>query len=203
MPEAKLTTLFLFYSVWGFSLLGFKRSFTYTTVLMTSPLNTARIFCVSQIIRVGFLPEDRHAWVLSCFSRIWLFATPWTVAHQAALSMGFSRQEYWSGSSFPSPGDPPDPGIEPRSLMSPALAGRLFTTKPPGKPQRTVWSFFKKLKTELLYDLAIPLLGIYPDNTIIWKDTCTSVFIATLFTIAKTCKQPKYPSTGMDKEGVV
>ena len=70
----------------------------------------------------------RGVCVLSCFSRIWLFATPWTVAHQAALSMGFSRQEYWSGSSFPSPGYPPDPGIEPRSLMSPALAGRLFTT---------------------------------------------------------------------------
>ena len=50
-------------------------------------------------------------------------ATPWTVAHQAPLSMGFSRQEYWSGLPFPSLGDLPDPGIEPASFMSPALAG--------------------------------------------------------------------------------
>ena len=51
-----------------------------------------------------------------------LFATPWTVAHQAPLSMGFSRQEYWSGLPFPTPGDLPHPGIEPTSLESPALA---------------------------------------------------------------------------------
>ena len=54
--------------------------------------------------------------------------TPWTVAHEASLSMGFSRQEYWSGLSFPPPGDLPDPGITPTSLASPALAGRFFTT---------------------------------------------------------------------------
>ena len=52
----------------------------------------------------------------------------WTVARQAPLSMGFSRQQYWSGLSCPPPGNLPDPGIEPRSLMSPALAGRFFTT---------------------------------------------------------------------------
>ena len=61
---------------------------------------------------------------LSC---VRLFATPWTVAHQAPPSMGFSRQEYWSGLPFPSPGDLPDPGIKPRS---PALA---LTSEPPGK----------------------------------------------------------------------
>ena len=61
-------------------------------------------------------------------SRVRLFVTPWTVAHQAPLSMGFSRQEYWSGLSCPPPGDLPDPRTEPESLMSPALAGRLFTT---------------------------------------------------------------------------
>ena len=53
--------------------------------------------------------------------------TPWAVAHQALLSMGFSRQEYWSGLPFLSPGDLPDPGIEWVSLASPALAGRFFT----------------------------------------------------------------------------
>ena len=59
------------------------------------------------------------------------FALLWTVAHQASLSMGFLRQEYWSGLLFPSPGDLPDPGIEP---SSPALAGVLFTTELPGRP---------------------------------------------------------------------
>ena len=62
-------------------------------------------------------------------------ATPWTVACQTPLSMGFSRQEHWSGLPFPSPGDLPDPEIEPASPVSPALAGRLFTSEPPGKLQ--------------------------------------------------------------------
>ena len=53
--------------------------------------------------------------------------TPWTVAHQAPLSMGFSRQEYWSGLPFPPPGDIPDPGIKLLSLMSPTLAVGFFT----------------------------------------------------------------------------
>ena len=59
----------------------------------------------------------------------------------------------------------------------------------------TVWRFLKKLKTELPYDPAIPLLGIYPEKTRIQKDTCTSMFIAALFTIARSWKQPKCPST--------
>ena len=66
--------------------------------------------------------------MLSCFSRVRLFVTLWTVAHQAPLSMGFSRQEYWSGLPCTPPGDIPDPGIEPESLVSPALAAWLFTT---------------------------------------------------------------------------
>ena len=61
------------------------------------------------------------------FSRVQLFTTPLTVAHQASLSMGFSRREHWSGFPFPSPGDRPDPENELLSLMSPALAGRFFT----------------------------------------------------------------------------
>ena len=56
-------------------------------------------------------------------SRVQLFATPWTVARQAPLSMEFSRQEYWSGLPFPIPGDLPNPGIKPTSLSSPVLAG--------------------------------------------------------------------------------
>ena len=62
-----------------------------------------------------------HACKLSHFSCVQLSETSWTSAHPAALSMGFSRQEYWSGLPFPPPGDLPDPGIEPSSPMSPAL----------------------------------------------------------------------------------
>ena len=64
----------------------------------------------------------------SCFSHVQLFVTPWTIAHKAPLSMGFSRQEYCSGLPFPPPGDLPNPGTGPTSLSSPALAGRFFTT---------------------------------------------------------------------------
>ena len=72
--------------------------------------------------------------VHSKFSHVQLCATLWTVALQSLLSMEFSRQEYWSGLAFPTPGDLPDPGIEPASLVSPALAGRFFTTLPLEKP---------------------------------------------------------------------
>ena len=61
------------------------------------------------------------------------FATPWTIACQAPLSMEIPRQEYWSGLPFPSPGDLPDPETELMSPASPALVGRSFTTEPPGK----------------------------------------------------------------------
>ena len=66
--------------------------------------------------------------VLSHFSLIQLFATSWTVARQAPVSMGLSRQKSWSVLPCPPPGDLPDPGIKPESLMSPALAGEFFTT---------------------------------------------------------------------------
>ena len=69
--------------------------------------------------------------VLGC---VQLFATPWTVARQAPLSMEFSRQEHWSGLPFPPPEHLPDSGIEAMSLASLALAGGFFTTEPPGKP---------------------------------------------------------------------
>ena len=70
---------------------------------------------------------------LSLFSHVRLFETLWTVACQAPLSMGFPRQEYWSGLSCPPPGDLTDPGIESMSLLSPALAGRFLPLAPPGK----------------------------------------------------------------------
>ena len=65
---------------------------------------------------------------MQSLSRVQLFSAPWTIARQASLSMEFSRQEYWSGLPFPTSGDLPDPGIEPASLVSPALAGGFFTT---------------------------------------------------------------------------
>ena len=67
-------------------------------------------------------------------SRVQLFVTPWSVAYQAPPSMGFSRQEYWSGLPFPSPGDLPDPGIKPGS---PTLQADALTSEPPGKPMGT------------------------------------------------------------------
>ena len=73
--------------------------------------------------------------MLAKLSRVHLSVTPWTAAHQAPLSMGFPRQGYWGGWPFPSPGDFPDPGMEP---ASPRLADRFFTTEPLGKPKITV-----------------------------------------------------------------
>ena len=67
--------------------------------------------------------------MLSLFSCVQLFETLWTVAQQSPLSMGFSSQEYWSRLPCPPSGDLPDPGMEPASLMTPALAGGLFTTR--------------------------------------------------------------------------
>ena len=69
-------------------------------------------------------------YVLSHFSYVQLFATLWTIASQASLSMEFSRQEYWNGLPFLSPGDLPDPGIEPVSPTAPALTARFFPTRP-------------------------------------------------------------------------
>ena len=67
--------------------------------------------------------------MLSCFSRVWLCEIPWTAALQVPLSMGFSRQEYWSGLPFPSPGDLPNSGIKPASFTSPTLTDRFFSTR--------------------------------------------------------------------------
>ena len=76
----------------------------------------------------GYLVFDKVK--VKWLRRVQLFVTPWTVAYKAPPSMGFSRQEYWSGLPFPSPGDLPDPWIEPRS---PALQADALTSEPPGK----------------------------------------------------------------------
>ena len=82
--------------------------------------------------------------VLSHFSHVQLFVTLWTVAHQTPLSMGFSRQEYWSGLLCPPLGDLPDPGIEPLPLKSHASAGRFFTTS--ATWEAPVWAFLPLIR---------------------------------------------------------
>ena len=72
-------------------------------------------------------------------------STRWTVAHQAPLSLGFSRQEYWSAVPFLPPGHLPDPGIELESLASPARAAGLFTIEPPGKPFLLLFDVFSSV----------------------------------------------------------
>ena len=113
------------------------------TILLGSPSALHLVLClwvcstVSWVIVYGNL--NRICVLLLCencivcqlLGHVWLFVTPWTGTPQAPLSMGFPRQEYWSGLPFPSPEDLPNPEIEPKF---PALAGRFFTAEPPGKP---------------------------------------------------------------------
>ena len=100
-------------------------------------LSYCRFYCETikrNLLKLMFFMEGRFL-VPNCYlvtkSCLDSFETPWTTAHQAPLSMGFPRQQYWSGLSFPSPRDLSNPRIEPTSL---ALAGRFFTTQPPGMP---------------------------------------------------------------------
>ena len=102
---------------------------------------------------VSIKTSSQYLWnfLLSCvLSHVQLFVTPWTVACQAPLSMGFSKQDYWSGLPFPSTRDLPNPDNKPTSLVSPTLAGGFFTTVPLGKltqsfgncPQRALFPWF-------------------------------------------------------------
>ena len=93
--------------------------------------------------------------------------TPWTVSHQAPLSMEFSRQEYWSELPFPTPGDVCDPRIELESPLSPALAGNFFTSEPPRKP--IIWN-----REVLIFGGHGPQnLERQKINTHMWKNMCT------------------------------
>ena len=87
-------------------------------------------------------------WLCACvLTHVWPVGTPWTVAHQAPLCTGFSRQEYWSGLACPCPADLPDPGTEPES---PALAGGVFTTEPLGKPHMIRYRYKVRSEDTLL-----------------------------------------------------
>ena len=94
--------------------------------------------------------EVNYVCVCACaciqsLSGVDLFVMPWTTAHQAPLSIGCPRQEYWSGLPFPPPGDLPDPGIKHVSPVSTALASGFYTTVPPGKPKVCLVQIFGKL----------------------------------------------------------
>ena len=89
------------------------------------------LFITAVIPLVESLNIFQQCAVLSHFSRVWLFVTPWTAARQTPLFMEFSRQEYWSGLPCPPPGDLPNPEIKSRS---PVLQGDSFLSEPPGKP---------------------------------------------------------------------
>ena len=84
--------------------------------------------------------------MLKSLSHVQLFATPWTVACQATLSIEFSRQEYWSGLPSPPPGDLPDPRTEP---AFPALAGRFFTNEPPWKPHLSSYYLYSLISYQM------------------------------------------------------
>ena len=75
----------------------------------------------------AFMDTVFDDWCVCALGRVWLFLTPWTIALQAPLSMGFSKQEHWNGLLFPPPGNLPNSEIKPASIVSPALAGRFFT----------------------------------------------------------------------------
>ena len=92
------------------------------------------------------------AGMVSYFSCVQLCVTLWTVTCQAPLSMGFSRQDYWSGLPFPSPGDLPDPGIKPVSLTSPALTNRFFTIGATWEALQLGWSEVKSLSGVQLFE---------------------------------------------------
>ena len=90
-------------------------------------------YCVYPLIVESLLSMEPYMCMVSHSEMSNSLRPPWTVVHQTLLSMGFSRQEYWSGLPFPLPGYLPDPSIEPTSA-APALAGRFFATEPPEKP---------------------------------------------------------------------
>ena len=107
------------------------------------------------ILDSGYFCHHWSEWVKS-FSHVWLFATPWTVAYKAPLSMEFSRQEYWSGFLFHSPGNLPNPGIE---AGSPALQTDALSSEPPGKH----WKITKKICI-LIYSKNNSILALIRDE---------------------------------------
>ena len=116
--------------------------------------------------------------VLRHFNCVQLYATLWTIAHQAPLSMGFSRWEYWSGVPCLPPGDLPDPGIEPVCLKSPALAGRFFTTTATWEAWEITPANCKKNHTAHKYSKIRPVSNL--PHWFLWDLWPTPLFITCL-----------------------
>ena len=133
---------------------------------------------------------------MKSLSRVRLLATPWTAAYQAPPSMGFSRQEYWSGVPLPSLIQKSTNNKYWRGCGEKGTLLHCFWECKLVQPLcTTVWRFLKKKKEiDLPYEPAIPLLSIHTEETRIERDPCTPMFITSLFTIAKTRKQPRCPS---------
>ena len=130
----------------------------------TNVLCAATKTCHSQIKKI----------CVCVLSRVRLFSTPWTMMHQASLSMGFPKQEYWSGFSFPPPGDIPDPGTKPTSPVSPALQGNSLSAEPSRKPihkinKLTYWMWKLSILLNILDHLLI--LFIYQKKVYQWKNS--------------------------------
>ena len=121
---------FLVATIWGLHLVssGFMATVNHHTIYRTGPRASTMNYLVQNASR-AMLEK-----LMKLLGHVWLFVTPWTVAYQAPWTMGFTRQEYWSGLPWPSPGDLPDPGIEPGSS---ALQPDTLPSEPPGKPWET------------------------------------------------------------------
>ena len=115
--------------------------------------------------------------LFSHFSRVWLFMTLWIVACQTPLSMGFSRQEYWSRLSCPPPGDIPDPGMETPSLAS-LIAGRFFSAEPPGKP---TWFYRSTTTQEEAFSNLWSLPEMSWSNELAWHNHWAQYFYLLLY----------------------
>ena len=121
---------FLVATIWGLHLVssGFMATVNHLTIWCWGPWPSTMNYLVQNVSR-AMLEKLKKL-----LGHVWLFVTPWTVAYQAPWTMGFTRQEYWSGLPWPSPGDLPDPGIEPGSS---ALQPDTLPSEPPGKPWET------------------------------------------------------------------
>ena len=137
--------------------------------------STRYIILYLSFFDLSHLAEYPQKVKVKLLSRVRLFATPWIVAYQASLSMGFSRQEYWSGLPFPSPGDLPNPGIE---SSSPAFQADAITSEPPGKPYNTLkiylccqkWQHFLLSHRRIIFHCTYTVSPQYPK--VIGSRTC-------------------------------
>ena len=155
------------------------------------------IFCVYSLCIICVKSVINITCMLSHFICVQFFATPWTVARQSPLSTGCSRQEYWSGLPGPSPGDLPDPEIEPSSLTSSALAGRFFNTSatreaPINNTAKAIWQCVGWEPRLTLLSLGTNRIYKYVPRTFVCRGLadCTSLCIpSALFTIAWTFRR--------------